>query len=82
MNLIQLHKPDSTVVSLLTDLLAQAQAGDVMSLIYSAEIPGGKIQTGYTAQEDLYSSIGQLERMKYLLLRSIDNNARKLEETE
>lgn len=82
MNLIPLRKPDDAVVSLLTDLLQQAKAGELIGLIYSAEIPGGQVQSGYTAHEDLYGAIGQLERMKQLLLRSIDQTARELDTSE
>lgn len=84
MKLVPIRQPNGSVVNLITDLLRQAQAGELISLIYSAEIPGGQVQTGYTAHEDLYGAIGQLERMKHLLLRVIDHTAQDLntEDTE
>jgi len=76
-NVIPLHQPDPTTVALLKNLLRQAEAGEIVSLIYSAEVAGGQVQSGYTAIEDSYSAIGQLERMKVLLLRALDNTARE-----
>lgn len=77
MNVVPLRQPDPSVVALLKSLLRQAEAGEIVSLIYSAEVAGGKVQSGYTAIEDSYSAIGQLERMKVLLLRALDNTARE-----
>ena len=72
MNVIPLRAPDRDVIVLLESLLQQAQAGELVSLIYSAELIGGKVQTGYTAIENGYETIGYLERMKAILLRKID----------
>lgn len=80
MNVVPLRQPDSSVVALLKSLLRQAEAGEVVSLIYSAELAGGNVQSGYTTIEDVYSGIGQLERMKVLLLRVLDNTALELAE--
>lgn len=80
MNVVPLRQPDSSVVALLKSLLRQAEAGEVVSLIYSAELAGGNVQSGYTTIEDVYSGIGQLERMKVLLLRALDNTALELAE--
>lgn len=78
MNVVPLRQPDSSVVALLQDLLRQAEAGEVVSLIYSAEVAGGHVQSGYTPIEDVYSGIGQLERMKSMLISELDRTAREL----
>jgi len=44
MHVIPLHPPDTDTIELLRDLLAQAEAGELQSLIYSAERIGGQIQ--------------------------------------
>lgn len=80
MNVVPLRQPDSSVVALLKDLLRQAEAGEIVSLIYSAEVAGGHVQSGYTPIENVYSSIGQLEQMKLRLLRALDNTALELAE--
>lgn len=72
MRVLPLRPPNQSVVALLKSLLRQAEAGEVVGLIYSAEVAGGQVQSGYTDLEDVYSTIGQLERMKYLLLHELD----------
>lgn len=74
MNLVTLHKPDTETVKLVRSLLEQAEAGELQSLIYSAETVGGHIQNGYTTIHNAYEMIGQLERMKCLLLNLIEAN--------
>jgi hypothetical protein len=74
--LITLHKPDIETVKLVRSLLEQAEAGELQSLIYSAETVGGHIQNGYTTIHNAYEMVGQLERMKYLLLNLIETNTR------
>lgn len=68
MHVVSLHSPNFDTVDLLRDLLHQAEAGELQNLIYSAERAGGDIQNGYTDIRNSYETIGQLERMKYLLL--------------
>ena len=82
MRVVPLRLPDSAVVALLRSLLRQAEAGELVSLIYSAEVVGGEVQTGYTTIEDVYATIGQLERMKALLLRSLDDTMREMDLSE
>ena len=79
MRVLPLRPPDPAVVALLKSLLRQAEAGEVVSLIYSAEVAGGNVQSGYTPIDDVYSSIGQLERMKSLLLRVLDDTAQEMD---
>lgn len=82
MRVVPLAKPNPALLAMLRELLRQAEAGALVSLIYSAELAGGQVQTGYTAIEDLYASIGQLERMKSLLLRSLDDSAQEMDLSE
>ena len=72
MQVIPLRQPDADTIELLRRLLAQAEAGELRSLIYSAEREGGQTQNGYTDIRNSYEVIGQLERMKYLLQKAID----------
>lgn len=73
MQAVPIHQPDAETIALLRDLLRQAEAGELQSLIYSAELVGGHVQSGYTVIADCYTVIGQLERMKYLLQHELDN---------
>lgn len=79
MNIIPLRAPDPHVVALLESLLRQAKAGERVRLIYPAERAGGHVQNGYSNVKDCSMAIGQLERMKALLLRSIDEAAWEME---
>ncbi len=81
MRVVPLFQPPA-VVGLLKSLLRQAEAGELVSLIYSAEVAGGQVQSGYTAIEDAYSAIGQLERMKVILLRSLDDTTQEMDLNE
>jgi len=79
MNVVPLRQPDPSVVALLKSLLRQAEAGEIVSLIYSAEVAGGKVEQDYSDTiEDAYSVIGQLERMKSMLISELDRTAREL----
>ena len=80
MRLIPLHPPDADTIDLLRKLLQQAEAGELQSLIYSAEKAGGDIQSGYTPIRNTYEIIGQLERMKYLYLKAQDEFITQIEE--
>lgn len=81
-NVVPLRQPDPSVVALLKSLLRQAEAGEVVSLIYSAEVAGGKVEQGYSKVEDIYCMMGQLERMKSLLLRELDGAMEEVELSE
>ncbi len=72
MRVVPLHQPDADTIDLLRHLLEQAEAGELQSLIYSAEKSGGDVQTGHTALRNVYEVMGQLERMKYLLQRALN----------
>jgi hypothetical protein len=74
MHVVTLHQPDTETVELLRELLRQAEAGELHSLIYSAEKIGGDIQNGHTRFRNGYEVIGQLERMKYLLQRALNQD--------
>ena len=82
MRVVPLRSPDLHVITLLESLLRQAKAGELVSLIYSAEVAGNRVQSGYTPIENLYTVIGQLERMKGLLLRNIDDTAQEMDQPE
>lgn len=82
MRVLPLRPPAPAVVASLKSLLRQAEAGEIVSLIYSAEVAGGHVQTGYTAIEDVYSTVGQLERMKARLLRDLDDSAQEMDLSE
>lgn len=56
---VPIAKPDPEVLELLQQLTEQAQAGGV--------------RTGYTPVRDAYVTIGQLERMKFLLFQSVQS---------
>ena len=70
MQIVPLRSPDADTINLLRQLLHQAEAGELQSLIYSAEKVGGDIQNGHTRLRNSYETIGQLERMKYLCLKA------------
>lgn len=72
MNIVPLHPPNPDAVDLLRDLLRQAEAGELQSLIYSAELAGGNIQNGHTDIRNAYETLGQLDRMKDLILRTLN----------
>lgn len=72
MQVVALYPPNAETIDLLRALLDQAEAGELHSLIYSAERVGGQIQNGYTDIRNGYEVIGQLERMKYLLQQALD----------
>lgn len=72
MQAVPIHQPDAETIDLLRALLRQAEAGELQSLIYSAEKVGSHVQSGYTIITDCYTIIGQLERMKYLIQRELD----------
>lgn len=82
MRIIPLRPPDPVVVELLKSLLRQAEEGEIISLIYSTEVAGGHVQSGYTVIENAYSTIGQLERMKFLLLRELDETSNGMDLSE
>lgn len=79
---VPLRPPNREVVALLENLLRQARAGELIGLIYSAEVAGGQVQTGYTPIENIYEQIGQLERMKALLLRNLDALMQEMDASE
>lgn len=81
-NVVPLRQPDPATVALLNSLLRQEEAGKIVSLIYSAEVAGDRVQSGYTAIEDSYSAIGQLEQMKVLLLRNLDAMTQEMDSIE
>ena len=78
MQAVPIHQPDTETIHLLRELLRQAEAGKLQSLIYSAEKVGGYMQSGYTVIADYYAVIGQLERMKYLLQHELDKVAESI----
>jgi hypothetical protein len=82
MNVVPLRQPDSSVVALLKSLLRQAEAGEIVSLIYSVEVAGGKVENGYSKIEDIYCMIGQLERMKSMLLNELNGPMEEVELSE
>lgn len=79
MNIVPLRQPDPSVMALLKSLLRQAEAGEIVSLIYSAEVSGGKVEQGYSKIEDIYCMMGQLERMKSMLIRELDGAMEEIE---
>lgn len=72
MKLVSLHSPNPDAVDLLRDLLHQAETGKLQSVVYSAELAGWNIQNGHTDMRNGYETIGQLERMKYLMLLNLN----------
>ena len=82
MRVLPFSQPNATVVDLLQSLLRQAEAGELQSLIYSAELAGNHVQAGYTPIKNLYDAIGQLERMKALMLRLLDDTRQEMDFSE
>ena len=78
MEIVPLHSPDEETMALLQALLQQAERGELQSLVYSAEKIGGTIQSGHTALRNNYEVIGQLERMKHLLLQDLSRRTRSV----
>lgn len=73
LNIVPLAKPDPDVMELLRQLTEQAQSGEIISLVFSAELQGGRVRRGHSPIKDLFGTIGQLERMKFLLLSAFQD---------
>lgn len=68
------QKPDEIVVKHLRELLERAEAGEVRSLAYVAEVVGPDVLHGYVVTGDVDRLICGLERLKLTLLRDDDDD--------
>jgi hypothetical protein len=64
-------KANPNVVAILKSLLEDAEKGDVLSICVVADYDD-YIRTESTTSDDVFSTIGHLERLKHVLQRSID----------
>jgi len=64
-------KPVESVVKLLEDLLAQAKAGDVRAISLVADCKD-YVRTESTGERDVFATLGQLDRLKYVLHKMVD----------
>ena len=67
--------PDPLVVSACRELLSAAESGRLRGLLYAAEDVELKIVTETVGSYSQFSSIGMLERLKFRVLRQMDNTS-------
>lgn len=75
MHILSFFQPEQNTIKLLRALLQQAEAGELLGFAYTAAMQGGQVQSGYASVEDCYCMVGQLERLKNLLLKEIDSSS-------
>lgn len=59
-------------VELLEQLLADAKAGELLSITYVAEIPGNQIVYGWTGCDDIVLVCGHVARLQHRLQQRLD----------
>lgn len=59
-------------VDCLRELLASAEAGEIVEICCISKLIGGEYEHCWTGCTDLVELVGQLERMKHLTLRRMD----------
>ncbi len=64
------------VVDLLRELLADAEAGNVVSLVVLAEEPGGTFRSRSTGCDNLFAQLGGAARMMHFINKRIDKTVR------
>lgn len=65
-------KAKADVVKMAREILARAEAGEIVDLTYAASLADGSITTGFTATEDAHRRIAAVSRLLHRLHRSMD----------
>jgi len=73
LNVVKSENPE--VIEVLGRLLEKAKKGELYSIVYCCEMPGGQMETGFSAG-DLYPRLGGVSRMIHVLNRSMDTEIR------
>lgn len=60
------------VVDLLKTLLADAEAGEIVSILVLSEQPGGKFRNYSSGCDDLFAQLGGVARMMHFINKRID----------
>lgn len=64
------------VVSLLQKLLAEAEAGEINSIIVLCEQPGGTFKNYSSGCDDLFAQLGGVARMMHFINKRIDQTGK------
>lgn len=59
-------------VEYLRELLARAEAGEIVEITCVSKLVAGEYEHCWTGCDNLHELVGQLERMKHLTLRRMD----------
>lgn len=65
-------KTKADVVKMAREIIARAEAGEIIDLTYAASMVDGSITTGFTATEDAHRRIASVSRLLHHLHRSMD----------
>lgn len=63
------------VVECLKRLLAAAKQGEILSITYACERPGGNVTTGGTTIKDRLTLLGIFSHQAWLVNQALDNDA-------
>ena len=63
---------NADVVERLEGLLAEAKAGEILSIMFVADLKGSEVACGWTGCENLYSLAGQAARIQHLIQKRLD----------
>ena len=78
-SVVKLADPDdeyrAEVVQRLEALLHVARGGEILSLVYVCERPGGVVTFATTRMKDRYQLLGFLDHQKFLINKSLDEDA-------
>lgn len=79
MNVLRLADRDDAykveVVDKLRGLLAAAERGEILTLVYLCEQPDGAVITGNTSMRDRHAMIGHLQYAAFKVLQSLQDDA-------
>jgi hypothetical protein len=59
-------------VEFLRELLARAEGGEIVEILCAVKLARGEYEQCWTGCDNLHELVGQLERMKFLTLRRMD----------
>lgn len=65
-------KYNKQAIRYLEELLEQAKKGEIVEVVCVYKFDNGLFEHCYTGCDDLYLLIGQIERMKHVMLRRMD----------
>lgn len=70
-----LKRPNPNAIEACKALLKQAEAGELLGLVYAVDLRGGEVACGYTDLADRMALVALLEKTKYLLLRAMEEDS-------